>query len=198
MGLGSFIGSVGLSALENQWARTSAAKARRTAVEMSNTAHQREVADLRAAGLNPILSAGGKGASTPAIAKAEVPKISQAFTTGSTTAIARKAMQANVRNINAQALTNEIDAKMNKDMHQLYGSNSAVKRATLAGMLSRKANLRGEIGASIGAASEGVGRVNELINKGLDKVQESYYDWLNKPKEKPKINPGSGWFDRKR
>jgi hypothetical protein len=116
----------GSSQIWNEWSGKNAAssatatnvseaqKTRDWSTNMSNTAHQREVADLKAAGLNPILSAtGGSGSSTPSGSTATAVKQdnpSASFTNILTSAADALKLKKELQLLDTQILKGSADA----------------------------------------------------------------------------------------
>lgn len=174
MGLGAFLagaaGPVG-GFVSSLFADKAARDNRSFQQKMSNTAHQREVADLKAAGLNPILSAGGRGASSPSGTVAQVPDGGSIASSAVNARSAHLSMKANTRATNATATGTELDNIINQDALRTYNTDPTVRAAVIGGNLGRRAGAPGPIGAIMGGASSALRR---MVRPTLDRLDQAY------------------------
>lgn len=116
--IGGALGGIG-SIVSGLFGQSSAQRQMDFQERMSSTAHQREVADLRKAGLNPILSASKGGASSPGGASATMPNPGSEF--GQSVAQSAKmlglelpALESNIRTQQAQAESSYASAESSR------------------------------------------------------------------------------------
>lgn len=171
MVLGGILGAVG-GLLSSAGSAYAADKAQKKQIEWererAKNAHQWEVADLKAAGLNPILSAGGQGAATGSIS-AVMPDLSGIGQIGSELTAAKKAETERKAQKSQEKLNDANVLKTQAD------ANSAVKTTELLEEQKKLAQLElkqkaAEFKASKPMLETEANYRNSKVGKGLSYI----------------------------
>jgi len=192
-------GGAGLigSILQNEANAKQASKAYNRSMNAANTSHVREVRDLRAAGLNPILSAtGGSGASSP---QAQPAHMENVMAPAISSALQARTVKREIENTDSQIQLNntlgatqaKIQAREEATAKQIEQQTKILKAQAPALVNRAKVEARE---AQMDDETLTPRYINRMINEGLGTVNNAK-DAVNilKPKTFPKIKIPKGY-----
>lgn len=186
---GSAAASMGGNALEYGYQRNLAKRARDWQEKMYSRMHQVEVADLEAAGLNPILSSAHSSSMPNASGGGSVSgtDLGRSMMSGMATAQQMKESKANVELKKEDIRSKEMEVRSEAKMYDWLEKNPKLKDMFYSSMLAKRSGMNPSIYAPLlGMSSAGTkSRVQSWVDKLFGSSVRKHYGGIGK---KPIVN----------
>lgn len=163
-------GEIAGSVVGGLFSASQAGKSRHWQEKMYNQRYQRTMADLKAAGLNPMLAMGGSPGNAPAGAMGSMPDmdLGTAINSGVHTGIAAKAAKVSLEAAKTQLEASRIGTGLQSDMVSWLRENSHYRDLFLAGLAAKTAGLSPSIfGPLMMSQSKGFGALGRKLGDML-------------------------------
>lgn len=143
---------------------------------MAETAHQRQVKDLKLAGLNPILSAGGSGSQVSSTGMASAPNLASDIQSASAAMLSSNS----AKKVKAEASVAGVEADLTKDAMNWLNRNPNLKDTVLSAKIGKMVGLPSTLSAAGGTANNTAQAVKDWYLKNLEGANKAVKDIFRK------------------